>query len=124
MNSEIASALTKQGIDIKAGYVANIRPRLTRTRKGKKANKKAAKKAANKPATVEAVAPASVEKPAKAGEMITLEQVKKVAEAIAKVGGFHRACELLEIIRELGGVKKFKDLAEAMSASDYDDIPF
>ena len=65
-----------------------------------------------------------MEKPAKGGETITLEHVRKAAEVIAKVGGFHRVTELLEIIRVLGGVKKFRDLAEAMSCGVWDDIPF
>ncbi len=131
MSSEIAAALSEQGIDIKPGYVANIKTKINKTREGKKAATKAgtkrAKKRAKKAAAVEAAAPAApaiVEKPAKGGEMITLEHVRKAAEVIAKVGGFHRVTELLEIIRELGGVKKFRDLAEAMSTTAYDDIPF
>ena len=35
------------------------------------------------------------------------------------------ACpEVLEVIKELGGVKKFKDLAEAMTVTGADAIPF
>jgi hypothetical protein len=35
-----------------------------------------------------------------------------------------RVTEVLAAIKELGGVKKFKDLAEAMSVTGTDDIPF
>ena len=31
---------------------------------------------------------------------------------------------MLEVIKELGGVKKFKDLVEAMTVTSTDDIPF
>jgi hypothetical protein len=54
---------------------------------------------------------------------------------VAEKGFFHwpslplpllgqRMTEVLEVIKELGGMKKFKDLAEAMSATSTDDIPF
>ena len=32
--------------------------------------------------------------------------------------------EVLDVIKETGGVKKFRDLAEAMTATATDDIPF
>ena len=32
--------------------------------------------------------------------------------------------EVLDVIKALGGVKKFKDLAEAMTVPETDDIPF
>ena len=32
--------------------------------------------------------------------------------------------EVLAVIKEMGGVKKFKDLAEAMTVTGTDDIPF
>ena len=109
MSGEIAAALTKQGFEIKPGYVSNIKTKLNKTRKTKKKAKKQA-------APAEA-APAIVEKPAKAGDTFTLEQVQKVAQAIGRIGGQHRVSELLEVIWELGGVKKFKDLAEAMATA-------
>ena len=44
------------------------------------------------------------------------------------MGGFQRMTEVLEIIKEAGGVKKFKDLAEAMSVTETaaasDGMPF
>jgi len=123
MSKEIAAALTKQGIKINAGHVANIKTKI---------NKEAAtKKAAKKPAaavTAEPVAPAAVEKPTNGGGTITLDQVKKVAQTIKTLGGFQRMTEVLAVIKELGGVKKFKDLAEAMTvtetATGADAIPF
>ena len=86
-----------------------------------------AKKAAKKPAAALATAaPSAVEKPTN-GSTITLEQVKKVAHTINMLGGFQRVTEVLAVIKELGGVKKFKELAEAMSVRETktnDDIPF
>jgi hypothetical protein len=71
-----------------------------------------------------AAAPAVVEKPATNGGTITLDQVKKVACTVKTIGGYQRVTEVLDVIKELGGVKKFKDLAEAMSVPSTDDIPF
>src|SRR5271166_2277321 len=72
MSKEIAAALTKQGVKINAGHVANIKTKINK----EVATKKAARKSA---ATVAAapVAPAVVEKPATNGGTITLDQVKK-----------------------------------------------
>ena len=63
-------------------------------------------------------------KPTKAGDMVSLEQVKAVARTVKAIGGFNRLNELLDLVRELGGLKKFKDLLEAMSVSEVDDIKF
>ena len=41
-------------------------------------------------------------------------QVKAVAETVKVVGGYARLNELLGLIKEVGGVKKFKDLVEAI----------
>ena len=119
MSKEIAAALTKQGIKINAGHVANIKTKINK--------EVATKKAAKKPAAAVVAAPAVVEKPATSGGTITLVVVKKVAQTVKTLGGVQRMTEVLEVIKELGGVKKFKDLAEAMSvpATVTDDgIPF
>ena len=120
MSKEIATALIKQGIKINAGHVANIKTKI---------NKGAAtKKAAKKPAATVVAVPAPVEKPTNGGGTITLDQVKKVAQTIKTLGGFQRMTEVLAVIKELGGVKKFKDLAEAMTvvetATGADAVPF
>jgi hypothetical protein len=115
MSGEIAAALNKQGIKITPGHVSNIKSKDNKAR--------SAKKAAKKQAAAEAAAPAAVEKPTKAGDTITLEQIKKAAHTIKSMGGYQRVIEVLEVIRELGGMKKFKDLAEAMSATETDVIP-
>jgi hypothetical protein len=65
-----------------------------------------------------------VETPARPNGTITLEQVKKVAQTVNAMGGFQRVLEVLEVIKETGGVKKFKDLAEAMAATGTDAVPF
>jgi arginine repressor len=108
MSGEIAKALTKQGIDITAAYVASIKTMINKT------------DAAKKPAA----APAVVAKPTKNGDAITLEQVKKVAQTIKTIGGLQRVIELLDVIKTAGGVRKFKDLAEAMSVSGTDVVSF
>ena len=75
-----------------------------------------------------ALATVAAAKPTTNGGTITLDQVKKVAHTIKTIGGYQRVLEVLEVIKELGGVKKFKDLAEAMTvtetATSTDDIPF
>lgn len=115
MSGEIAAALNKQGIQITPSHVANIKSKINKTR--------TVKKAAKQQSPAEEAVPASVKKPTKVGDTITLDQVKRVARAIKTMGGFQRASEVLDVIRELGGAKKFKDLAEAMYP-EMDAIPF
>jgi len=103
MSGEIATALTKQGIDITPRHVSAIQSKINKTGTAKK------------PAVVEVAAPAVVEKPTTNGGTITLEQVKKVAQTIKTIGGYERVIEVLDVIKASGGVKKFKDLAEAMT---------
>ena len=119
-SGEIAAALNKQGIEITAGHVANIKTKLNKTRTAKKA----AKRTAKQPVAVEVSAPAVVEKPTKNGDTFTLAQVKAVAETIKTVGGFDHLNVLLDLIKEVGGLKKFKDFVEAMSVPEVDDVRF
>lgn len=115
-SKEITAALKKQGIQITPAYVAGIKTKINKEGK--------AKKAARKRTPVEAVAPAVAEKPAKANGTITLEQIKKVAQTIRTMGSYQRMTEVLEVIKEVGGVKKFKDLAEAMMIPAAEAVPF
>ncbi len=113
---EIVEALAKQHIKITTAHVSNIKGKLKKAGNGKRAAK---------PAPEAAPAPALVAKPATNGGTITLEQVKQVAQAIKTLGGYQRMTEVLAVIKDLGGVKKFKDLAEAMTVTSIDDdIPF
>jgi hypothetical protein len=116
MSGEIATALTKQGIKITAGHVANIKTKINKDR--------TAKKAAKKQAAVEVAAPAVEETAAKASATVTLDHVKAAALAVQAVGGPVRLYGILALIREVGGLKKFKDLLDAVSATETDDIPF
>jgi hypothetical protein len=116
MSGEIAAALTKQGIKIKPGHVANIKSQINKAR--------AEKKAAKKQAAVEAAAPAAVEQPAKAVVTVALEHVKAVALTVRVLGGSTRLYDLLGLIKDVGGLKKFKDLLEAISGTETDAIPF
>ncbi len=118
-NVEISAALKKQGITITPAHVSVIK----NIDKKKHAVKKAAKKAV-KPAPEVAPAPAVVEKPATNGSTITLEQIKLVAHTIKTLGGLQRVTEVLAVIKELGGVKKFRDLAEAMTVTEPDVVAF
>ena len=63
------------------------------------------------PAVAEAPAPA----PAKASNTVSVEQVRAVAQTAKVIGGANRLNELLGLIREVGGVKKFKELLDAMT---------
>jgi uncharacterized Zn finger protein (UPF0148 family) len=65
-----------------------------------------------------AVVAAAAEPAAKPSNAITVEQIKAVAAMVKAIGGFGRLREMLGIIHDVGGLKKFKDLAEAMSVTD------
>ena len=60
----------------------------------------------------------------KAGDTVTFEQLRAVTQTVKAIGGFARINELLGLIKEVGGLKKFKDLLEAMSGPEVDDIQF
>ena len=111
MSGEIAAALTKQGIKITAGHVANIKTQINKAR--------TVKKAAKREAAVEVAPPLAVEK---AAATVTLEHVKAVALTVKNLGGVVHLYGLLALIKEVGGLKKFKDLLDAMSATDEDTI--
>jgi hypothetical protein len=111
---EIAAALNKKGVDISVSYVANIKTKLNKVRKAKKAPQKAE--------VVESVEPV-VEKPVKTGTL-TVDQVKKVSLLMKTLGGEKRLYEVLDTVKELGGVKKFKELVAAIAGTDTDAVPF
>jgi len=116
MSGEIATALTKRGVKITPGHVANIKTQINKAR--------TAKKAAKQQAAVEIAVPAAVEKTAKTAATVTLEHVRAVALTVKALGGSVRLYELLGLIKEVGGLKKFKDLLEAISGTETDAIPF
>jgi hypothetical protein len=115
-NQAVADALAKKGITLSANYVATIKTQI------KKAStaKKAAKPVAAVPATPVVAEP---EKNGKTAATVTLEQVKAVAVTIKAIGGSVSLYGLLALIKEVGGLKKFKDLLDAMSAADTEAIP-
>jgi hypothetical protein len=123
MSSEISAALTKQGTKITPGHVANIKTKLKNMSRARKAARPAAPVPAS-PAPAMAPATAAAEKPTKLGDTITLEQIKMVGQMVKTIGGFRRLHEMLAVIKEVGGIKKFKDLLDAMAATEKDDIPF
>ena len=114
-SGEIAAALNKMGIKITANYAANIKSQSKKKRRATKAKK---------PQMDEAVTAVAEEKTEKVGATVTLEHVKAVALTVKTVGGSLRLYELLDLIKDVGGLKKFKDLLEAISATPEDEIPF
>ena len=52
---------------------------------------------------------------AKPANTITLEQIKAVSQTVKAIGGVERLNQTLDLIREVGGAKKFKDLVEAIT---------
>ena len=111
----VVAALKKEGIDVAPNYVAAIKSKLNKTSTVKKVAK---------PTPVAAPAPVAVEKPATNGGTITLEQVKKVAQTVKAMGGYQSMTAVLDVIKALGGVKKFKELAEAMTVTEPDVVVF
>ncbi|MGA2063312.1 MAG: hypothetical protein ABSG67_22810 [Thermoguttaceae bacterium] len=103
MSGEIAAALKKQGIKITPKHVANIKAKINKARTVKKLAKQKAAPVTEPAAPVE-----------KAANTVTVEQVKAVAQTIKAIGGFDRLNELLGLIREVGGLRRFKDLLDAM----------
>jgi hypothetical protein len=61
-------------------------------------------------------AKAVVNKPTKVGDVITIAQVRGVAELVTAVGGFDRCHEWLGVIHNVGGLRRMKDLLEALAA--------
>ena len=74
-----------------------------------------------KPAAACVPEPAVAEKKA---DTVTYDQLRSVTQTIHAIGGASRLDALLGLIKEVGGLKKFKDLLAAMSVSDTDGIPF
>jgi hypothetical protein len=118
--NKVADALTKKGIKVNPNYVATLKSQAKRKQRARKA---AATPVASAPATP-ALAPVAPEAPAKPSNAVTLEQIKMVGQMVKTIGGFRHLHDMLGIIKEVGGLKKFKDLLDAMSATDKDAIPF
>jgi hypothetical protein len=110
MSSEIAAALTKQGIKINPGHVANIKTKLKSRRR--------ARAKLGMAATTATAAVAAPEAPVMPANVITLEQIKSIGQMVRAIGGFERLNEMVGVIKEVGGLKRFKDLLEAMSVTE------
>lgn len=67
------------------------------------------------PVAAAVAAPAEKTKPADA---VTLDQIRAVGQTVKAMGGFERLDELLGLIREVGGVRRFKDLLDAMAVTE------
>ena len=66
----------------------------------------------------QAVAAVVAEKPTKAADTVTFEQLRAVTQTVKVIGGVNRLNELLGLVKEVGGLRKMKDLLDAMSATD------
>ena len=53
----------------------------------------------------------------KSRDAITIAQVRAVAQMVTSVRGFEHCHELLGAIRDVGGLKRIKDLLEALAAA-------
>ncbi len=109
---EVSEGLWKDRIKITPAHVANIKSKLKKMQLDGVATVPATTAPAGE------TAPPAVEKPAKPGGTISLEQIKKVAQTVKTMGGFDRLRELLEVVREVGGLRRFKELLDAMSATE------
>jgi len=113
--SEIVKAMAKQRIKLTPSHAANIKSKLLRP--PATVSEKQATPAA------EPVPPA--EAPVKPANAVTLEQIKLVGQMVKAIGGFRRLQEMLGVIKEVGGLKKFKDLLDAMAVAEKEEgIPF
>ena len=67
-----------------------------------------------------AAAPVAVaaEASTKAAPSVTFDQIRAVTETIKAVGGLKRLNQTLDLVREVGGAKKFKELVEAMGITE------
>jgi hypothetical protein len=88
-------------------------PKCSHQFKGKKKAAPAPKASAPKPEPAKVIEA----KPTKVGDVITIAQVRAVAELVTLVGGFDRCHELLGVVRDVGGLKRMKDLLEALAAA-------
>ena len=59
----------------------------------------------------------SAEVPTKTATAVTLDQIKAVGEMVKTIGGFRHLHEMLAVIKEVGGLKKFRDLLDAIAVS-------
>jgi hypothetical protein len=112
-SGEIAAALTKQGIKITPGHVANIKTKAKNKRRARKAAAAKQGPAISTPTTI--VGP---EAPALPANAITLEQIKAVGQMVKSIGGFGRFREMLDVIRQVGGLKRIRDILEAMAITE------
>jgi len=78
-NKDIAAALTEQGIEITPQHVAAIKTKLNQTRKVRRL---ASPVTVVQPPAPAPTAPAAVEKPARDGNAITVDQIRKVAQTV------------------------------------------
>jgi hypothetical protein len=111
MSGEIAAALTKAGIKITPGHVANIKTKAKNRRRARKA-------AAAKLVVPATPAVAADGKPMKPGDAITIAQIKAVGQMVKSVGGFGRFREMLGVIHQVGGLKRLRDILEAMAITE------
>ena len=54
-------------------------------------------------------------KPVKPANTVTFEQLRAVSQTVKAMGGFNHLNQLLGLVKDVGGLRKMKDLLEAIS---------
>ena len=120
--AEVAEAMKKQGVEITVNHIYGIR--------NKSKKKAGAKENGRCKATVQAAdgqsstTPAVSEKRSEPAGTITLEHIKAVSHSVKAMGGFARLNELLGVIKEVGGLRRFRDLVDAIAVTEADAVVF
>ena len=124
---EIAEALTKAGTPITPAYDYIIKNKSKTKRLERKAAQAGAGIPESQAATAQRPAAATPKAPEKRTEpagTITLQHIKAVAQTVKAMGGFDRLNELVAVIREVGGLRRFKELLEAIAVTEAGKLPF
>ena len=122
--AEVSQALKNQGVSVSVTYIYGIKAKSKKKPGAKQAASQGAAKAASQTAAQPSAAPKIPEKHAEPTGTITLEHIKAVSQSVKAMGGFGRLNELVSLIREVGGLRRFKDLVDAITITEADAVPF
>ena len=114
MPKEVTAALAREGVEVSSVLVSGIRGKLTPGEEGGEESGSRGRGPRS------AASHGEARRTAARSRWIRSRRLRNDPA----LGGCQRVTDVLEVIKELGGVKKFKDLAEAMTATSTDAIPF
>ena len=120
--AEVSKALKNQGVSVSVTYIYGIKSQSKKKAGAKKGDP--GKAAVQATSARPSAAPTVPEKRAEPTGTITLEHIRAVSQSVKAMGGFARLNELLGIIREVGGLRRFRDLVDAITITEADAIPF